>query len=488
VRLVRELLAADVEPAVAQADGSGRAARYLEVVSSGLGLRAAALLVCDPETGGLEAAASTLSPGATAALTEAAGRGAALARRAIDERRALVARRSADDPLVRALHEADPAIETIAILPLVDRAPVGVIVLAGDETTLATEVVRTLNPALRLLSLLVSPHRDGAAREREAEGRSEALRAERDAGTLAIRALEAQVAELEAAFTKARSQTVSPAADERTPLTPERVEEAAAENVRMTAALGAAVAPDAVAATIVVVDTALDWARYPVRDHDVVVTEPSPEGVEQVRAARPARIVLNIAAPGSLAHAVALRAHGVTAPFVGVVAQAGNERVIGLGIVEAVAHPLTAEGLVAAVERAAPRGARVFAAGRDAEALMKMRQTLAKQGLSVSLARDTKQIDELLAMVRPQVVVIDLALPMRQGYELVMRMAATNPVPALVLIAPDGDPGPMLVDKLRDRLAAGMGVGAKQWIVDLSQQKLPSKTVARGKPSGIAAH
>jgi CheY-like chemotaxis protein len=165
----------------------------------------------------------------------------------------------------------------------------------------------------------------------------------------------------------------------------------------------------------------------------------------------------------------------------GVVAGGGSEYVVGLGVVETVAHPVDPDALVRAVEFAAPRGARVFAAGRDAEALMKMRQALAKRGLSVSLARDTKQIDELLAMVRPQVVVIDLALPMRQGYELVMRMAASTPIPAMVLLAPDADPAPVLVDKLRDRLAAGMGTAAAQWLAQLAAQELPSKTVARPK-------
>jgi hypothetical protein len=107
-------------------------------------------------------AASTFSSAATASLTDGSGRGLALARRAVDERRALVARRSADDPLVRALHESDESVDTVAILPLVDRVAVGVLVLAGNEATLAVDVIRTLNPALRLLALLVSPYRDGA--------------------------------------------------------------------------------------------------------------------------------------------------------------------------------------------------------------------------------------------------------------------------------------------------------------------------------------
>jgi CheY-like chemotaxis protein len=118
-----------------------------------------------------------------------------------------------------------------------------------------------------------------------------------------------------------------------------------------------------------------------------------------------------------------------------------------------------------------------------------MRQLLAKQGLSVSMARDTKQIDELLAMVRPQVVVIDLELPMRQGYELVMRMAATAPVPAMVLMAPTGDPSPIFHEKLRDRVEAGQGAGAKQWLTEMAQQKLPTRATPKTGGAGApAAH
>ena len=506
MRLVRELLTADVEPAVAQADAAGRAARYLAVVCDGLKLRAGAILFLEAATNAISPAASTFSISATASLTDGSGRGLALARRAVDERRALVARRSADDPLVRALHEADESVDTVAILPLDDRRAVGVLVLAGNEATLAVDVIRTLNPALRLLALLVSPYRDGVAAgsNEDVEVIRAELDAEREAARITLMALESQVSELQAALDAARAAVVQapePTAivEAHAPAAPPiaQVEAVAAENARQAAALEAAAAttaeptapttgpvataPDA--ASIVVVDTAIDWARYPIAERRIVTVPPAPESSDTIGATAPGRIVLNVAAPGALAYAVALRASGVVAPMLGVVAQPGSEQVIGLGVVEAVGHPLVSDALVLAVECASPRGARVFAAGRDAEALMKMRQALAKRGLSVSLARDTKQIDELLAMVRPQVVVIDLALPMRQGYELVMRMAATTPIPAMVLISPDGDPSPVFVDKLRDRIAAGMGTSAPQWLAQLAAQQVPSKTVARPKGS-----
>jgi DNA-binding response OmpR family regulator len=492
VRLVRELLAADAEPAVTIADAGGRAARYLEVVADGLGITAAAILIREPAGQHLTCAASRLPAAANLLLEDRTGSGSALVRRASDERRAFLARRATDDPLVRVLAQGDTGVETVAILPLADRRPVGVLVLAGTEAKLAADVIRTLTPALRLLSLLVAPQREATAApapavDPTAELRLEAMRAERDAQAQTILVLEAQVVELEKALIDEREHVARAAAPAADPVLA-RVEAVAAENSRVAAALatGGPLPEDATLAPLAVVDTVMDWSRYDLGEQRVVIMAPG-TALEALRAEPPSRIVLNVAAPGGLAVAVSLRAHGVTAPMFGVVAQPGNERVVGLGLVEVVAHPLNADALVAAVERASPRGARVFATGRDADALMKVRQTLAKQGLSVSLARDTKQIDELLAMVRPQVVVIDLSLPMRQGYELVMRMAATSPIPSLVLIAPDGDPVPVMVEKLRERSAAGAGMNAKQWLAEISVQALPAKMATRPKPRAAVA-
>ena len=70
--------------------------------------------------------------------------------------------------------------------------------------------------------------------------------------------------------------------------------------------------------------------------------------------------------------------------------------------------------------------------------------------------------------------------------ELVMRMAATNPAPAVVLIAPTGDPSPVLLDKLRDRVGAGEGTGAKQWLAEVALQKLPARPTPKPRPSAPA--
>jgi DNA-binding response OmpR family regulator len=478
VRLVRELLVADADPGLATAGARDRARRYLEVVATGLGLRAGALVVRD---GGerLECAASTLPPAVNALLTGESGHVSPLVRRACEERRAFLARKATDDPLVRAVREVDPAVDSLAVLPLADRGLTGVLVIAGDEASLAAEVVRTLNPALRLLALLVAPQRDGVVPDPEAVAEAETLRMELAAQRRTIQTLESHARELEAALATARAEATVAAASEILPMAEAR------PVVAPTPA--AAEADDGTSiATVAVVDSERAWERYALDRHRVVVIAPSPDAAAEVDAAHPARVVVNLGVPGGLAHLIALRAHGVRAPIFGVVG-GGQERIVALGVVEAVARPMVPEALIAAVERASPRGARVFAAGRDAEALMKMRQTLAKQGLSVSLARDTKQIGELLAMVRPQVVVIDLELPGRQGYELIMRMAGTAPIPALVLIAPDGDPTPILHGLVRERLAAGVGMGARQWLTAMVAEKIPTKPPTRSGAS-VAAH
>jgi FixJ family two-component response regulator/cell division protein FtsB len=479
--LVRELLAADAEPALANADGAGRARKCLHVVASGLGVRAGAILVHDVSTDRFQVAATTLPPTAIALLADPAGRCGQLARRAATEHRAFVTRRATDDPLVRALHESDPMIETVAILPFADHGSGSVLVLAGDDITLATDVVRTLNPALRLLGLLLAAQPGGPASDAALAQRLDELQAECTAQAEKITALEAQIADLEGALATARA--ASPV-----PMTPGVVAAVVAETARAAEGLvrDAAAEDGSPTPTIVVLDTATAWEAHEITGQRVVVVPPSSTTVAQLRAEPPGRLIVNVAAPGALATLVELRAHGVLGPAIGVAGHGGADRVVGLGVVDAVEHSATADGLIAAVDRAAPRGARVFAAGRDAEALMKMRQGLTKHGLSVSLARDTKQIDELLAMVRPQVIVIDLELPMRQGYELVMRMAATMPIPAMVLILPNGDPAPAMLDKVRDRITAGLGINAKQWLASAATQKLPSKATA--KPTGAAAH
>src|SRR5207253_7778470 len=78
----------------------------------------------------------------------------------------------------------------------------------------------------------------------------------------------------------------------------------------------------------------------------------------------------------------------------------------------------------------AGRGIRVVTAGADVDALMSLRQALARRGMSVSMAWDGKQASELVGGVRPEVMVVDLDLPRREGCVTVAGPGAVDPLPS----------------------------------------------------------
>src|SRR5262245_43763186 len=268
---------------MAQADAPGRATRFLAVVASGLGLRAAAVLLRNVRTGQLEYTATTLPDQAGKLLGDPAGRVMALMQRAAEERRAFLVRRAGDDPLLQALHAADPTIATLAILPLVDRGPVGILVLAGDDTSLAAETIRTLNPALRLFAVLVSPSRDGAPSDPALLRELAAARAQNEGAAFEIAQLRARIDELE---TAARRTAEVPAGEASQTLA-----SAVAETVRKVGDLVAeVVAPAAASDLVVVIDAATAWERFAIRDHRIVALSPSGDVVAALAAAQPGRV------------------------------------------------------------------------------------------------------------------------------------------------------------------------------------------------------
>jgi DNA-binding response OmpR family regulator len=72
--------------------------------------------------------------------------------------------------------------------------------------------------------------------------------------------------------------------------------------------------------------------------------------------------------------------------------------------------------VLATIRGRGTRGTRVLTAGADADALISLRQALAREGMSVSMAWDGKQAADLLDMIRPEIVVVELDLPPRAGY------------------------------------------------------------------------
>ena len=158
-------------------------------------------------------------------------------------------------------------------------------------------------------------------------------------------------------------------------------------------------------------------------------------GTEPPADARPERMLVNLAAPHALTALTALREAGITAPAFGCIAIPGQQgRGLLIGRLELAARPIDPDALLAGLPGVFNRGTRVVTAGADVDGLISLRQALARLGVSVSMAWDAKQAADLLAMVHPDVAIIDLELPPKDGCALVARMGLMQPSPLTVVI------------------------------------------------------
>jgi len=206
---------------------------------------------------------------------------------------------------------------------------------------------------------------------------------------------------------------------------------------------------------LVVLDVEDRWCEKALDGHHVEVLAPADDLAEQIAELSPARIVVNLLAPGALGALVAARAAGCGARFWGCLANPGADRALMLGMIEAAESPIDPDDVVTTLERYAARGTRVVTVGADVDALMSLRQALARKGLSVSMAWDAKQAADLLQVVRPEVVVVDLALPRRDGYGIVARLAALDPPPSAILVPGPDDAAVAFAAALADSASAG---------------------------------
>jgi hypothetical protein len=228
-----------------------------------------------------------------------------------------------------------------------------------------------------------------------------------------------------------------------------------------TAVARAAGAPDAIPpGETVIVDDHPAWAEG--APPGAVVVGPRTE-VAALVAAAPSAVLANLSMPRALEILGGLRAAGSTVPLWGFIGAPSAGDALPLGRVELAARSLDADALTVAVAAHGASGTRVVTAGADVDGLVGLRQALSRRGMSVSMAWNGKQVDDLLPMVRPQVVVVDLGLPLGEGWRIASRVAGRDPAPTLVLlVGPDdpvvpaaailGDPG------LRERLVERRGL------------------------------
>ena len=191
--------------------------------------------------------------------------------------------------------------------------------------------------------------------------------------------------------------------------------------------------------TIAVLDVDGGWERATVNGHRVALLGVGADLGDRLREVEPERIVANLAAPGVLDALAALRAAGSKARFHGCIAAHGAKKALPLGLLEPAVQPVDPDAVVGALGTYVARGTRVVTIGSDVDVLVTLRQAMARQGMSVSMAWDAKQAADLLVMVKPQLVVVDLNLR-REGYGIVAGLAALDPIPNLVVIRGSADP------------------------------------------------
>ena len=201
---------------------------------------------------------------------------------------------------------------------------------------------------------------------------------------------------------------------------------------------------------------------------------PGEEAVERLNAMDPARVVVNLAAPGAIETVATMRAAGSTIRFWGCLASPDVDRALPLGIVEAAARPIDCDTILTGLGPYAVRGARVVTAGADVDELMSLRQAMARRHMSVSMAWDGKQASELLGVVRPDVVVVDLDLPRRDGFAVIARLGTVDPIPTAVLVPGNEDMATAFTAILADREHAARGVALEQLLKDaVSRSEIP---------------
>jgi CheY-like chemotaxis protein len=319
------------------------------------------------------------------------------------------------------------------------RRALGISQAAEEARATAVEEVEALRDAFARAQQMILAVEDQARGAREEAERNEITARQAseerqyllsvvDDAMARVAVLGARVAELENAIVAERA---AQAAHEHRPagfVTP--ATEAPAEAATLAAAPIALVAA---------VDDAGGWDGPAPGDVQLVALGPAAATPERVRELEPGCLLVNLAAPGALGAVATLRQAGCAVPLWGCLAAAGRDGVLGVGPLELLEPPLDPEHVLERLGRHLPRRSRVLAVGADGPAVLALRQALARVGLAVAIAWDTKQAVDLLEAVRPDVVIVDLALPPRGGHPLVTAIAGALDEPLVVLLPSGGD-------------------------------------------------
>jgi CheY-like chemotaxis protein len=209
---------------------------------------------------------------------------------------------------------------------------------------------------------------------------------------------------------------------------------------------------------LVVIDADQAWATDASAGHEVVTIPPSAALAKALGPVLPARLVVNLASPNALGAVAGLRSADFTGRLWGCLADASSGRALPLGTIDVATRPLDPDAVLASLARYAPSGTSVVTVGSDVDAFVSLRQTLARHGISVSMAWTARQAADLLPKLRPDVLMLDLDLPAADSAGIVAHLGACDPVPTLVLIVGSADPAPSFAAALKDPAHSGRSI------------------------------
>ncbi len=169
------------------------------------------------------------------------------------------------------------------------------------------------------------------------------------------------------------------------------------------------------------------------------------EGLAQIRAEHPDAIVLDVMMPELNGWGVLteLKADPATADIPVIMLTSLGQSDIGfaLGAVDFLVKPVPAERLASVLRRhARPEAARVLVVDDDEAGRMHVRRKLESAGHTVYEAADGQQGIEAMLATSPDLVLLDLMMPVLDGFAVLQRMRGTpqlEDIPVVVVTAKD---------------------------------------------------
>ncbi len=160
-----------------------------------------------------------------------------------------------------------------------------------------------------------------------------------------------------------------------------------------------------------------------------------------------------------------------------------------LKVLDYLIKPVTRAALLAVTERAAAPGSTILLVEDEPELARLLRRQLssAPAGYRILHASDGATALTLMAQRRPDLVLLDLGLPDRDGYDLLQEKNANPlmaPIPVIIISARDPLGGPVVANRLRVELVGGLSVrDIATCVTALSQALSPLQRLKRSTPS-----